>query len=363
MLRDYPTEKLLWWNCLSNSDSSQNRYAAQIPARLYPHRRYIRLKSGILDRLWVPLAARNLSKLIKTLKPEAIWHVPHKWAIPVSHRLLASLQKKLHVSMQDYMDMTANIPLLGKERAHSFAEMADDLYRNARTRDAISEPMIEDLLARTGAPAQQMLHAGLESSDFTALGSEPSPTREIRIAYAGTIQVESAFLSFLKAVDAVRHSLPARLKITFFSSHRYSAAAWFNADWMEDRGHLSVTRLHEELRQCSWGLSLMALDDDARYNRYSLPTKFVSYLAGGLPIFTLAHRESSVYRMAAKYSVGVQTCATETEQLSEELRRALSDLEAKARYRPAVLACARAKFDAEKTRHTLHGCFISCANA
>ncbi len=50
----------------------------------------------------------------------------------------------------------------------------------------------------------------------------------------------------------------------------------------------------------------MALDDDdPRYNRFSFPTKFINYLAAGLPVITLGHPESSVVRMASEYQVGL----------------------------------------------------------
>lgn len=362
MLQDYPKDQLSWWSCLPETPSVPDRYSAPIPSRLYPHRRLIQGKSLLLERFWVPLAQRHLSHLIRTLKPEAIWHVPHKWAIPIAHSVLLPERRKLHVTMQDYMDMTANLPLLGTARAHRFARMADDLYLGAETRDATSHPMIEDLLGRTGAAAAQMLHAGLEEEDFEELQRTPPSIPEIRIAYAGTIQVESTFALFLTALQACRDSLPGKVKLIFFGNHRYSSAPWFDSAWMEERGHLSLPELHVQLRDCSWGLSVMALNDDARYNRYSFPTKFISYLAGGLPIFTLAHSESSVYQMAAKYGVGFETSSAEKELLTAQMRAAFSDPEAKKKFRPAVLHCARAEFDAGKMRAILQQCFEKCAS-
>lgn len=51
----------------------------------------------------------------------------------------------------------------------------------------------------------------------------------------------------------------------------------------------------------------MALDDeDPRYNRFSFPTKFITYLAAGLPPIVMGHPESSVMKMAESYNVGVR---------------------------------------------------------
>ena len=363
MVRNYPPDLLFWWSCLPAKSPVPNHHCAQIPSRLYPHRRLVEIKARLLEKLWLPFARRHLLKVIQKLNPDAIWHVPHKWAIPVAHTVLLPKGRQLHVTMQDYMDMTANLPLLGSARAQSFAKMADALYGRAETRDATSHAMIEDLLARTGVSAEQMVHAGLEEEDFNALReAQPRPS-EIRIAYAGTIQVESTFLFFVDALKTVRHSLPQKMKLIFFGSHRYSDCRWFEADWMEERGHLDLPLLHQQLRQCSWGISIMALNDDIRYNRYSFPTKFISYLAGGLPIFTLAHPKSSVYQMAAKYGVGVETSTTSRELLAQQLRASFSDLDAKERFRPAVLRCARTEFNAQKMRGTLQDCFQRCAEA
>jgi hypothetical protein len=67
--------------------------------------------------------------------------------------------------------------------------------------------------------------------------------------------------------------------------------------------------------------------------------------------------------MAAQYKVGVQTSTEVKEELSLLLREALSDLEAKERYRPAIQACAQAEFDAQKMREVLRNCFRQCAQA
>ena len=305
MLRDFPKEKLFWWGCLPERHSElapplQASHSLPIPKRLYPDRRFVSTKCYLLEHLWTHRAARHFQKTLKEVSPEAIWHVPHKWAIPSAGRALLSSQRKFHVTMQDYMDMRANVPLLGEARAKRFAEAARQIYKSALTRDATSRPMMEDLEARTGAPAAQMLHAGLEQEDFEFIRQPSQSEEEITIAYAGTIQVESSFLLFLEALNAARSQFHKPCKLIFFGNHSYENKPWFDPSWMSHGGNLTTPQLHKALRRCTWGLALMSLEDDYEYNRFSFPTKFISYLAAGLPIFTLAHPQSSVYRMAAQ---------------------------------------------------------------
>jgi hypothetical protein len=131
---------------------------------------------------------------------------------------------------------------------------------------------------------------------------------------------------------------------------------------MVEHGNLPADELLPKLRECDWGFSPMALtDDDPRYNRFSFPTKFISYLAAGLPLITLGHPESSVVKMAEKYQVGFCSTTNDFEKLGVDLMTAMSEVEAAAIYRPAILRCAKAEFDAEKMRRKLYECFAKCA--
>ena len=48
---------------------------------------------------------------------------------------------------------------------------------------------------------------------------------------------------------------------------------------MREHGNFPEPELLTSLRACTWGFAPMALsDDDPRYDRFSFPTKFISYL-------------------------------------------------------------------------------------
>lgn len=369
MLKDWPVEKLLWWSCLPENGRMFGQLVAGhrvavIPRKLYPHRRWCRQKSWLLENLWSPWAASHFRRTLKEFQPEAVWVIPHQWAIPALSRALEQAHVGFHVTMQDYMDAASSMARFGAARCGRLVAGADHLYCRATTRDATSHPMIADLEARTGAHATQMLHAGLEPEDlaYLARGTIAQSAEEIRIAYAGTILVEAEFALFIKVLGDLRSQLKARLTLELFSSHSYHARPWFNPEWMRERGNLPASQLTQELRKCSWGFSPMALTDtDPRYNRFSFPTKFISYLAAGLPIISLGHPESSVIKMSRNYQVGLCLATQDSKIIEQELLAALAGADPRARFRGEILRCAKTEFDAVKMREALHACFRKCA--
>ncbi len=210
-----------------------------------------------------------------------------------------------------------------------------------------------------------MLHAGLEDEDFHFLENKTaSETDEIRIAYAGTILVPREFALFVEAVGRLRPSFPRPLSLHLYGSHRYAGERWFDASWMQEHGNLAEPELLAALRNCTWGFAPMALtDDDPRYNRFSFPTKFITYLAAGLPVITLGHTESSVMQMARQYRVGVATNEPDAKALAELLRMPLADPFPWTHHAEEIKCCAREEFCASRMRAVLYRCFERCSEA
>lgn len=368
MLRDWPTENLAWWSCGPDPDLKHGRKVREhafwrIPARFRPHRRFARLKSSLIEMFWAPAAAAHLARTIGEQKPDVIWAIPHDWSIIPLRKVLVGGRIPYHVSMHDYVDVHENPRKLGIRRCGRMAQAADLLYRQASTRDAISRPMIADLEARAGATAAQIARAGLEPSEMEWLRSDqPAAQPEIRIAYAGTILAEPEFELFVKALQELRQGHGIQVRIELFGSHSYSRRQWFDASWMSEHGELPHGVLLTRLRECTWGFSPMRLDDaDARYNRFSLPTKFVSYLAAGLPIIALAHEQSSLAEMMSNYRVGPLLTSRDSEALGGRLLEVLRDRNPGAAYRSELVRCAETEFDAERMRRILRNCFDVCA--
>jgi hypothetical protein len=368
MLKDWPVDRLFWWSCFPDRDQffgqkTAAHRVASIPQKLYPNRRWRAQKSWLLEKIWTPSAARHFKKTLEIFKPDAIWVHPHSWAIPPLTRALRETKIGFHVSIHDYANVNGNVARFGADYANSMAEMAEQLYSAATTRDAICRAMVDDLRSRTGRDGC-INRAGLEKEDFGFLSHPPAvESGPIRIAYAGTILVEKEFELMAKALSRIRHQLPRPLTLDFFGDHSYRTRGWFESTWMKEHGSRPAMELSRALKECTWGFSPMALtDDDPRYNRFSLPTKFVSYLAAGLPVINLGHPESSVVKLASQYRAGL--CVTENnwERLCTQLLTVLPEPNPKTKYRAEIQRCALAEFDARQMRATLYENFRKCAS-
>ena len=367
MLKGWPVDKLFWWGCLHEVDQKIGQKVAAhavaaIPRKLYPHRRWGPQKSWVLENFWTRWAAAHFSRTLKSFRPEVVWVIPHGWSIPPIAQVLAEVRMGCHVSIHDYADCGSCVRSFGRPASLRLLKRADRLYAEATTCDAICQAMAEDLRRRTGR-AGGIARAGLEAEDFDFLRTAPAgPGAHLRIAYAGTILVEEAFASFVAALKEIRAVLPRPLTLVFFGNHSYRSRAWFDPDWMQEYGNLAAAELAAALKECDWGFSPMSLtDEDPQYNRFSLPTKFVSYLAAGLPAITLGHPESSVVKMARAHDVGVCLATPDVKLMAAQLAAALTEDDPKAKYRAAIQQCALEEFDTRRMRAWLHECFRNCA--
>jgi hypothetical protein len=324
--------------------------------------------------------------------------IPHDFSIFPLAKVFANdeLQMKdgkairVHVTVQDYPDAHFHGRIWGEARVQRMARMQEFIYKSATNRDATSLPMLVDLEKRTGKHGIQMLHQGLEPEDFEYLESlvamhgtpdnSPLATRHsppLRIAYAGTILCESEFALFVNLLNSLNQprtrnqelrtptpELPppsvithrsSAIELHLYGAHSYADRPWFRP-WIVEHGNLPERELLDELRKYDWGFIPMGLEDrDPRYNRFSFPTKFITYLAAGLPVITLGHPETSVMKMAVAYNVGITIQSHKASP--DDLARALFAPNSKQAHLPEILRCAREQFDAEKMRHRLWEAF------
>ncbi len=367
MLRDWPAEKLFWWNCRPDLDPRFGRAVAEhriatIPPRWLPNRKWRRPKAWLMDTLWVPRAVRHLRQTLAEVRPEVVWAIPHAWSIPSLAQVLPGAGIGFHVSVHDYPDLKKTVAGLGAGRCQRWLAAVESLYARAGTRDAICQAMLDDLRERTGAIGT-VARAGLEPEDFEYLAAKmAAPPGAIRIAYPGTIIVEKEFALFVAALARIRHQLPQPVSLEFFGDHSYRNCAWFDPAWMNEHGNLPAPKLLAELKQCTWGFAPMGLtEDDPRYNRFSLPTKFVSYLQAGLPVILLGHPQSSVLQTAAGFQLGL--CYTDHDEavFSQKLLAGLSAPNPWQAFGPDLIRCARTGFDLKQMRQTLVENLRQCA--
>ena len=364
MLKDWPADKLFWWSCFPETDrrfgqSVSRHYVTPIPRGWYPNQRWCGPKSWILENVWSPWATSRFRRVLREVSPDVVWAIPHGWSIPPVAGALVKSGRDFHVSMHDYMNIESYAARYGVERSERLAAAQIRLYGAAKSHDAICREMAEDLNRQTGRQDISITRMGLEEEDFAYLELPPAPTHvSIRIAYAGSIQVQDEFALLVAALTQIKSRLARPLSLDLFGDHSNRSRPWFDASWMVEHGNLPVPQLMAALRQCDWGFSPMALTDhDPRYNRFSLPTKFVSYLAAGLPVIALGHRESSVVKMATAYEVGLGLEDGDVDRLAERLLTALSTEDSRLKFRPGIRNCAGREFDARQMRGRLHDCF------
>jgi hypothetical protein len=359
MLKGWPTERLLWWSCLPDPEPNEFKVnahlTATIPRKLYPHSRLVRPKVWLLDHFWSKWATSHLKVAIKQHQPDVVWVIPHQWSILPLAAALPTTKQHYHISVHDYPVHHAE-GKVGLRMTMRLASLLDDLYRQAASRDVICQQMASDLQHRTGRGADEILNAGVEPEDFVYLEGKRSINRNtIKIAHAGTITAEADFTRFVESLARVRNRLQAAIELHFFGAHSYRGRPWFAADWMIEHGNVSDETFRAELRNCDWGLSPMELtNENPRYNRFSLPSKTVRYLAAGLPIITVGHKDSTIVQLARRYSFGVTIQSVDSKRMDELLLEAFREENVWRHYRDEILRCARKEFDAVQMRTRLH---------
>ena len=361
MLSGWPVDKIDWWSCLPEMADRpkwplRKHVAATIPRKLYPHRRATHLKAWLLNRLWSPWAARHLRATIAQLQPDVILAIPHQWSILPLAATLPSTGIPYHISIHDFPDAHHPEKKLGRDIALRFVTLTHDLYRRAKTSDVIWHQMGDDLHQKTGRPADQILHAGLEQKQFERLQNKTPTAREkIKIAYAGTIIAEQTFALFVSSLDRVRDRLIKPVELHFFGTYSHRLKPWFDNSWMFEHGEVSSEELNTALEDFDWGFAPMELtNENSRYNCFSLPTKAVSYLAAGLGLISMGHRDSTIAGLARKYSLGIAIDDGNLSEIELLLFAGLSENDVWARHRNEILKCARTEFNAPAMREELY---------
>jgi glycosyltransferase involved in cell wall biosynthesis len=359
MLKGWPAQKLGWWSCLPDQEAGEFKVhihrVAYIPRKLYPHSRLVRPKVWLLRHLWSRWATKQLRVLIEQCQPDVIWAIPNLWSIPPLARALPEAGVAYHISIHDYPDTQQSEKRLGRRTSEYFLSLLQELYRHASTRDAIGDEMAADLEITTGRSVNQILRAGLELEDFAYLDCKRSSNSQvIKIAYVGTIIAEETLIRFTESLSRLRKRLSKPVEFHFFGSHAYRERSWFAPEWMIEHGNLNLEKLSAALRTCDWGFAPMELTDkNPRYNRFSIPTKLISYLAAGVAIISFGHKDSTIARLATKYSFGILLDDSDTEKLDLLLGEGLSEPNVWFRYGEEILRCARTEFDATLIRSQL----------
>jgi glycosyltransferase involved in cell wall biosynthesis len=369
LLRGLDWGEIHWWSLFKESASTYQfggrHQSCDISSQLSPNHRFKGLKGGIMDNLVVPYAARDLLSFIRSVEPDFILFLAHRWAIPVVQRVMPQVKTHWHLALHDMPDTAGMMATLGPKRAERFMKDTEQLYRNASSQAVICPAMAEEMRVRTGIECSNIFRCAVESEILPKL-QQPVPRPKddtIRIGYAGTIITESTFARFITALRTARERLNRKVEIHLYSWHSYAGREWFDSSLIIEHGPKSEAEIYEQYQQLTWGLAIMDLEDtDPRYNRLSFPCKFTAALAAGLPLICVGHRKSALMELAKNYRLGLLLTDEDADILADKLYESLADFSRFDGYRSEIARCAETDFNAERNRKTFHELIRTASN-
>jgi hypothetical protein len=366
VLRDWPHKCLSWWCPYPQYNELQTRSVFWPPSspRIFPRTRLRRFKTRMVEICWVPLAKSHLRRTIARVSPDVIWCIPHEWSIPVANTTLPHQSVPYAVYLQDYPTTDQVKAVVGARTANRWMNSVDDMIRHAQFFDATSYPMADDIARRTGRFSTQMLHEGLEQEDFQRLSELTFRRSDERftVAFAGTIVAEEAFEKTIKNLDSSRSTFGKQLHLRFYSSHKYTTRSWFNSTWMSEHGYKDRSTLIKSLQECQAGFVVMdEYNINANYNRFSFPTKFITYIAAGIEPLVVGHESSAVAVLVRQSGVGRHFSNVESliATMPNLLNREAAD---NSFTREKVMAFAHCHFDADAKREIFRSGIAAIAN-
>lgn len=359
LLLGYPREQIAWWYSRTSpvrglTDVAVGElHCCPLPNKMVPNRRLTSLRASILERIWVPIAARHLKRTVSAVKPDLVWVLLFGWPILVARKACLGTRERLHLSLWDLPDTKPNVAILGKSRSDRFLKAVYWLIRQSASFDGISPAMLEEIATQTGRRDGILVHSGFEPEHLAGLNSLIATLTDnvLRLAYVGTIISEKAFLNILAAIEKLRAHLPKPLKLEFFGARGYRSAPWFNSEWMLEHGVFSDQGLVEALQRCDWGIVVTDPEaEDVRYSRYSFPNKIGTYLSAGMPILAVGHKESTLAEIMKSSRVGVFTTEYKGSALEKFLAETLRITHPRSHYHDNILQCAGTEFNANEIR-------------
>ncbi len=358
LLREFDWSEIYWWSLADFGDTSSYPMGGRhrsygLSRRLVPNLRFVATKGWLMDRVFIPRATDDLAAYARSVQPEFVLALTHRWTIPVLRGARGRIPAHWHVAVHDMPDTEGMIGGLGRPRAARFLHYLDELYTSADSRAVIGPGMAEDLRSRTGIECSTYFRCAAEPEALRRLAEPVTPPRDdvIRIGYAGTIVAESTFGRLVAALSSVRKRLGRPIELHLYTWHDYRSRPWYDPTLIVDHGAKTEAQVNEAMQHLNWGLAIMNLEDeDPRYNRLSFPCKFTAALIAGLPLICIGNRHSALIELVKHYELGVTVTDADADLLVEKLCAGLADASRFPRYRDEALRCATTEFNAQRNR-------------
>ena len=289
--------------CTATAPPPPAPFGEEIFLPLRPH--FGRIESTRLyKQLWriAPLYAKNFERQLETLfrgrDVRAVHAIPHGLDFYLSFVVARRLGLGYVLNCHDELEYN----LRGRSDLAEAERRLAQVWREADARLVISEAMGDEYCHRFGERSWEMVTDGL-----TQIPEAPMrrPAKHLRVYFAGAVH-----LSYYPNFHALAEALSQ------FASER--------PDWnvsLTVRGHPPEMTATIPITILPWGteaevacdiesadllyLPLPFGEEDASFTRFSLSTKMITYLGGGLPILYHGPQDSAAGRMLAEYRAAI----------------------------------------------------------
>lgn len=301
LLRDYPCDAYARFHVAlrlaTDPDPRRRGQALHVPGLLHP--RWRRLASRLLWDVGSRLQVRQAEAIVREFAPDVVWSVLDYLWVPFTFRFMQRTRLPVHVSVHD--DPVASAQLAGwpasmlrrLERAFGFC------YREAASRDVISEGMRHHYATNHARDAVIVTH-GIDDSECRAI-TVPSPRRPLRIVHVGNLHYPEEAIRFAEAVQA-----HGTAELTLIGNPPASVRAAAHRLGIRIVSWVSQAQLDVMLAEFDFAYLPYGFSPARRlFVETSFPTKLITYVKAGLPVLHHGPANSSVAAFLRRYRVGV----------------------------------------------------------
>lgn len=312
LLADYPPDRLAVVHC-----ARPHVRGPRLPGVLYgnvefPPDRLVHSRfaewAGLARFLAAPRQARQVSRLVAPLRPEAVLTVAHGYGWVTAAHFARKNDLPLHLVVHDHVPDTLPAPAWFRDR---LSRKFEDVYLRASSRFCISPNMAREY-GKLGRPASVLYPS--RSRDLTEFDGIPEPQRAapgaLVFAYAGSINTPT-YASMLSRLAAAIE--PSGSRILLFTKEGHEGSFRQNRN-VEFREFVPSRKLILTLREEADVVVVpMSFDSSDRTNmELSFPSKLTDYTATGLPLLIWGPEYCSAVCWARQYAQAAEVVTSES---------------------------------------------------
>jgi glycosyltransferase involved in cell wall biosynthesis len=297
--------------------------------------------------LFAPLFRQRFRRFCRNHEIQAIHAIPHRSTEFVDALQIArELRVPFFLQVHDDFEFTAE-RMIGRARVHRAMKKA---WLDADARFVVSEPLGQEYCARYGVRRYEIVSDGVGRVAPAAVAPKRNALRVyfmglFHFTYAPNLRVLIDALQLLAREQTseisltlrcgllprdIQQSAPPFVRVLPFGSEEDVAGDLDNADLLY--------------------MPLQFSDEFARFVRFSLSTKMITYLGSGIPILYHGPTDSAAYQLLDHHRAAFTHASLEVAPLADLMRRLLHSPEIGRTIAEDALQLARAQFLLERQR-------------